>query len=274
MVLQLPFVQQALVEYDESNSSKPFEDLQRSAIVTVRSNGNGMLETYEVKTIRDLVRGAVAGLNVSDIVVVDANASRSYSGEAVTENRQPLMQAKSQEVTWYESNIRNALIAYPGIRVNVEVAIDPVLYYRQDVRTLDGDPLVVKKRVKQQALQRPVTRQVPFLVAGTNGQAKVESWPQRFEETEMMSSGTYESTEKAGMTVKQVSVSIGIPERCVQYILDREMQGLADRSPPILVSEADRESRKEKLLSIWLPKSTRKFDHYCRPMNCLRIRSQ
>ena len=168
----------------------------------------------------------------------------------------PLTQAKNQEVAWYESNIRNALIAYPGIRVNVEVTIDPILHHREDRRSIDGDPIVVTKRVNEEKSKtirsRPKTKQTSFLTAGVNGTAAVEAWPngesnRRFEETELMTSGTFESTERAGLTVKQVSVSIGIPERCVDYFFEQELASLSETSPDSTLSYADQKARKAQI---------------------------
>ena len=231
MVMQLRFVDRAIIDYDETRGVTPFDEMQRTAVVNVTPAGSRVLEMSEVKAIRDTVRGAVAGLRAEDITIIDTFASRSHTGEAdsASEFLQPHVVSKMQAERKYENKIRSALTAYPGIRVNVEVTIDPVIRRVRDERTLDGDTIVVSRTVQREtSARKPSTR--PSLAnhrfdMGANGQAQVQAWnlphEVQSETTESIPGGRFETTETAGLVVTSVNVSIGIPERCVEYFVER-----------------------------------------------------
>ena len=259
MVMQLRFVDRAIVDYDETRGATPFEDMQRTAVVNVTPAANRVLEMSQVKAIRDTVRGAVAGLRSDEITIIDTFASTSHTGStaSVTEPLQPHTLTKIQTERKYENKIRSALTAYPGIRVNVEVGIDPVVRRIRDERNIEGTPMVVERTWQHETSARvPGTSPSIFhsvFGQGANSQAKVSqnaafgsSNEQRTalgnpfqsnlmnqqpiehrtsESSQSMANGSFETTETAGLTVKQVSVSIGIPERCVQYFVDKNIFG-------------------------------------------------
>ncbi|MGI9517757.1 MAG: hypothetical protein ACR2NP_11970 [Pirellulaceae bacterium] len=238
MVLQLGFVHKAIIEYDEARGSSPFADLQRTAIVTVRPVEDRTLETAEVQAIRDTVRGAVAGLRSNDITVIDTNANRSHTlaehelGEATP----PHVAAKLLEERKYEQKIRSALAAYPDVRVNVEVAVDPVVRRVVDHRDIQSEPRVFSQTSQLETSGRmprigqPSTEVVTETFStGANGQAQLdpantdEPWQRRIETTTTMANGTFETTETVGPRVTCVNVSIGIPEQYVRYFVTRTL---------------------------------------------------
>ncbi len=240
MVQQMSFVQKAIVDYDEARGATPFDDLQRTAIVTIKPVGSRILEFAEIKAIRDTVRGAVAGLLSNDVTVIDINANRSWVGVADSESgdSHPHAARRAQEERQYENKIRSALSAYPGIRVNVEVAVDPVLRRVRDERTIDGHPVTVTQTVQRETSQtmpasRPTTPPQEGVTVGTNRHAQITSTSgicqtqRETQVTEAVGSGSFESIETAGLTVTDVRVSIGIPERCVDYFIGREKNRLA-----------------------------------------------
>ncbi len=240
MVQQLSFVQHAMVDYDEAKSATPFSDLQRAAIVTIKPNSFRKLDPPEIKAVRDLVSGAVAGLKPSDVIVTDTHANRSYSGAHPfpSELVRPLAQVKNLEEAIYEQKIRNALEAYPGIRVIVEVVIDPVLHRRLDQRQVDSEPTVVSKTFQRETYQptQPIVRPSgpTHMSAGTNSRIQLPSWAgqtdltRSMETTESVASGTFETKETAGLTVRSVRVSIGIAERCIDHLACRQFPGVQE----------------------------------------------
>jgi flagellar biosynthesis/type III secretory pathway M-ring protein FliF/YscJ len=237
MVQQMDCVQKAIVDYDEARGETPFADLQRTAIVTVKPVGSRTLDSTEVRAIRDTVRGAVAGLMARDITVIDINANRSWVGETglLSLPSAPHVTARLQEERNYENKIRSALTSYPGVRVNVEVTIDPVLRRLRDQRTVDADPVSVSRTTQSESVRPlpaagPTTEPGEILNVGANGQgwAGGDTPPvetrRETEVTKSVSSGTFESTESAGLTVTSVNVSIGVPEHCIEYFVQRERQ--------------------------------------------------
>ncbi len=234
MVQQLAFVRKAIVDYDETRGISPFEDLRRAAIVTVQPEGTRVLEPVEVKAVRDTVRGAVAGLRSSDVTVIDINANRSYVGddELIPAHAAPHAAARIEEERKYENKIRSALSAYPGVRVNVEVAIDPILRRVRDERTVDPDAVTVNRTVEQEYSRpgpatSPSTQPLESRFAGANGQARIFATSGTQRKTEVIQSvsgGSFESIETAGLTVTRVQVSIGVPERCVDWFVNRQQR--------------------------------------------------
>ncbi len=233
MVLQLRFVDRAMVEYDEASGSSPFEDMQRTAIVNVGPAENRNLNLSEVKAIRDTVCGAVAGLQPDDITIIDTFSSKSYTGVIASdaEKFQPHEMAQMQAERKYELKIRSALAAYPGIRVNVEVMIDPVVRRIRDERKIHSKPMVIQKMTHREfESNMPSTtpsRLRGFFSLATNVQGnveKLESPKVVSETTESAANGTFETTESAGPMVKYVNVSIGIPERCVKYFVNQNIE--------------------------------------------------
>lgn len=235
MVMQLRFVDRAIVDYDETRGATPFEEMQRTAVVNVTPLGNRVLEMPEIKAIRDTVRGAVAGLKSEDITIIDTFASKSHTGLGTLENEalQPHTLTKVRAERKYEDKIRSALTAYPGIRVNVEVGIDPVVRRIRDERNIEGEPVVVER-----TYQRETSARVPgaspsifrnVFGQGANSQARVSSFTNPYqrsaEKTQSMANGSYQTTETAGPMITSVSVSIGIPEHCVQYFVEQNMTG-------------------------------------------------
>jgi len=231
MVMQLRFVDRAIVDYDETRGATPFEDMQRTAVVNVTPAGNRGLEASDVKAIRDTVRGAVAGLQAQDITIIDTYASKSHTGTMLADSdaMQPHALTKIQTERKYENKIRSALTAYPGIRVNVEVGIDPVVRRIRDERNIQGEPLVVQKSSQKETSARvPSTR--PSIMQtvfgqGANSQGRVTKlenpYQRTVESTQTMANGTFETTETAGPMVTNVNVSIGVPERCVEYFVNQ-----------------------------------------------------
>ena len=232
MVMQLRFVQRAIVDYDETAAATPFDPMQRTAIVNVTPATSRALEASEVKAIRDTVCGAVAGLHAEQITIIDTFASKSHTGlnDDTVNAMQPYARTQMQAERKYESKIRSALTAYPGIRVNVEVTVDPVTHRIRDERSVDGDSVVVSRTIQTDSAGRIPSTRAKFATQkfgiGANGQAKVQlnpALPNRSTEfTESISSGTYETTETAGNVVTNVSVSIGVPERCVRFLAKRD----------------------------------------------------
>lgn len=234
MVLRLRFVERAIVDYDETRGVTAFDNMQRTAIVTVSPTDNRPLGFSEVKAIRDTVCGAVAGLLTQEITIIDAPGGKSYTGEIASDpdQEQPhtLQQNKSEQK--YETKIRSALMAYPGIRVNVEVGVDSVVRRTRDQSSVEGDPQLFRRTRKSELIPGvPSTKPSPsfpnFFGLGTNGRGRVEPLAknenqQIVETTELIANGTFETTVYSGPTITHVNVSIGIPERCLEYFVSQQ----------------------------------------------------
>lgn len=240
MVQQLGFVEKAIVDYDETPGRTPFDESSRTAIVTVVPIRDMILAAGNVSAIRDTVCGAIAGLPRESVTIIDIGSNTSWVGEkdpAWGDELQPQTVARLQEEDQYEKKIRHALAAYPGVRVNVDVVIDPVVRRVRDQHTIEGQSIPVVQTVQNSTTRNqpgtsPTVTQFAANASdesvGANGFAKLPelgagSITQTRTETLQTTNGSSrESVEAIGMTVEAVRVSIGIPEQCVRYLAGRQ----------------------------------------------------
>ena len=82
LVLQLEFVADAIVDYDELVEGNWPPTTRRSAAIVVRPKGGRLLESFQVDAIRNTICGAVAGLKPSEIVITDIAAGHAYVATA------------------------------------------------------------------------------------------------------------------------------------------------------------------------------------------------
>lgn len=246
MIQQLGFVQRATVEYDETAGSEPFGGTRRTAVVTILSARGEQIDESRIKAVRDTVCGAVAGLGAADVTIIDLASGRSWSGNSMPVRNgmlQAHVSARIFEEQQYSTKIREALAAYPGVRVNVEVAIDPVVRRVRDERTIDPETVPSVQTVQNEVVRRnpgthPSVSPGTFFNAGANGQARIaEGWPEVLSQletrrTETISGSTFETVETSGLTVSSVSVSIGIPETCIRHFAGRSSLPVEDRRLP------------------------------------------
>ncbi len=85
LVLQLEFVADAIVDYDELVDGNWPPTTRRSVAIVVRPKGGRLMESFQVDAIRNTICGAVAGLKPSEIVITDIVAGHAYVGSAATE---------------------------------------------------------------------------------------------------------------------------------------------------------------------------------------------
>jgi len=123
MVVRLPFVEQAWFEMDQTNMRSAFQRSKQSAVISIRPPENVPLTDNHVDTVKRMIGGAIAGLDLNEIVVIDLSA-----GYAHHESDDPglTQQVRFQRIAFeqqriYETRIREVLKEYPGINVNVQV---------------------------------------------------------------------------------------------------------------------------------------------------------
>jgi hypothetical protein len=122
LVLQLEFVADAIVDYDEVVEPGWPTTTRRSAAIVVRPRESRLLESYQVDAIRHTICGAVAGLQPNDIVITDIAAGHAYVGAA-----EPAHAADPAAMLWLEKakleqRIRDALTHFgPDVEATVQL---------------------------------------------------------------------------------------------------------------------------------------------------------
>ena len=124
MVVRLPFVDQAWFEMDAPESRSTFSAVQKAAVVSIRPIEHTILLDQHVDTVRQMIGGAVAGMDAQQIVVIDLStgfAHRHSANKGPLDRKIDAQQAAFARQQLLESRIRQALSHYDGLRVTVIV---------------------------------------------------------------------------------------------------------------------------------------------------------
>lgn len=248
MITSMEGIQQCAVQFSENELPGFPRRIERSAAIMVKPTGTRGLNATEAQAIINIADGAVAGLKDTDITVVDQNTGETFSRDedemGLLPQNNALTQATRYWEEWYRKIITERLRAYePNVQVLVEV--DPTLFEKGVEKVLDSTPTILQTE-NETASSRSTTGAsggTPGVLpnnpqAGANQAAAVSaSQPKEStDETSRESSssavgGTISQTEKAGLEVKSVKVSIGIPRSFYeeQWLRDNPP---ADGEPP------------------------------------------
>lgn len=204
MVARLPFVDQAWFEMDQADSHSAFEKAKQSAVISIRTTNQAALTNQHVDTVKRMIDGAVAGLELDDIVVIDLT-----SGAAHQDNLDPSInrQVRSQQIAYeqrrfYENQIRNVLSEFPGIDVTVLVNVQSAADFEQTALAPPPLPPI--------AIQPAVSNQG----AGANGFASINR--ETNQPTAPILVASHQTTSRVSDSFhKQISVSLDVPQSLV-----------------------------------------------------------
>ena len=171
MILRLPFVQQAWLEIDVAPSSSPFQPDRQSAVISIRPEGDRPLDGQHVDTIRRMIGGAVAGLQASQIEVIDLGEGFAYdrANESAGDfDRHSMQQLRTKEQQ-LEDQIAIALSRFDGVDVDVRLSPCPKVATRRA-------QLVAESVTAETPAERTSIRPVK-LTAGSNGVASIYDKP-------------------------------------------------------------------------------------------------
>ena len=199
MIREIKGISDVMVEYDETRSSGFPRRTDRTAAVSVRPDGQRMLEGYEVETIRSMVQRAVAGMEPTDIVVIDGNSGIAHHwqgdqivGQSENTNTDYASAKQHYEDIW-KQKIKDALKVYPDAEVSVQVQLEQVdgqfASESRTSRSHPGDtaariiPATALSTTHNTQAQRPISDRKPRAIAhfrqalpGSNGQARIQDF--------------------------------------------------------------------------------------------------
>lgn len=212
-------VRWATVEYDQGDRYGLDRSRPQSASVVVNPIGTTPLSRDRIRQIQEMIRSSYAGMKSEDVVVIDTNSS---TAPGAADEDDPLLAKQREAEARIEQKIRALLVGYPA-RVAVSAEIDPTMDISKTTLKYDAEPtnLSTKSRKTENTSSRPANRGVPG--AGPNGLAvnRAVSIEDNLETTktkadERESSGVagqqYEQSRMASLQVKQVRVSVGLPD--------------------------------------------------------------
>ena len=187
-----------------------------SAVVAVVPAGNFEIDKKRVHMLASLVSGAVAGLDITKVRVVDESAGRSYTAadpaDAVAAD---LLEVRRSEERYYESKIYERLSYIPGVLASVFAEQETSLTQTQQTR-LDK-PVVSKSSTETTSESRgplsaePGTR--PNVGATLAAAGSAEQMEKEITEEEFLGERGREITTRQNTrgVVTRLTASVGVP---------------------------------------------------------------
>ena len=138
VVSRMAGIEEATVTYDEVELGGFPVRKRTTAMVAARGGGQRNLDVEQVRSVRDLIAGAIAGLESNDVTVTDLGKGRTYRGGAAPSDAELgetyIAIKKTLEDSWRD-RIAEMLSVYPGIVVAVNAELNPT-----DARDQDAGP--------------------------------------------------------------------------------------------------------------------------------------
>jgi flagellar M-ring protein FliF len=140
-------VEAATVQYQE-NKREGFPPVtERKTTVAVRAKNGGKLEPGLVQAVRTAASGWF-GVTAEDVTIIDLNGNVTFGGDLATREpegpRTPYADAKRWYENYWKDKIRDCLAVYPGIKVGVNVELDPELDNESRKVTVDTQPTALE----------------------------------------------------------------------------------------------------------------------------------
>ena len=128
LVMQLPFVDEAYLEFDRAPGQRLFEPELLTAVVMVKPSRPEPLGLDQVMTVRQLIAGAIAGMSQDRVVVTDIHAGIAYA-DPIDEGGRLRIEAVRYRVNRQRqilNRVRQALGEWPEIEIEVVVELGAV----------------------------------------------------------------------------------------------------------------------------------------------------
>ena len=216
----IPEIEEAIVEWDRVKSSGfgPRQSLV-TATVSVLPRGGRELSPQLMNSLRQFVAGAVAGLSVDNVTVMDMSTGRVPVTESdpLYDRVLALTKLRKQE---YEAQIRQALAYIPDVLVGVNVDLENLKTSVERQQLLDPKPFPVQTTTQTtslQATQKPSAEpgagsNVPRSVQFSRGTERTNATEENREI--QVNAASVRNIEKVfeGLFPKAVQVAVSIPD--------------------------------------------------------------
>ena len=230
IVKMMEGVEDAKVLYDV-RAGRGFEKEQITATVSVQPAGNSAFGPHQVNMIRKAVAGAIAGLKPDQVTVLDLSGGSRANGSGASPAANFDDPYYSTRIAYEErlrDGVKDLLADIPGLRVQVNAELDPVLgsESREISAPSDGVPIRQTKRAEEVANNRvedrgPVGPRAngPGRTGGDEAVAKSEnSVKNEHDDVENFVPTTEKLLKEAGLVPKHVRVAIAIPSDYLELV--------------------------------------------------------
>lgn len=206
-----------------------------TASVNVKPLGSRPLEEEQVRSIRKLVAGAVAGLTPEKVTVVDSNTGRNWSdstsGGLGSGSDDEYISRMREYQRHYERAIRETLAYVPGVTVTVNVELERERRRTEEKVDVNPKPIQVHSRAETRsnssestnpagrpglAAQQESNQPAQLRTASAAGNRSQEE--QSVEESQSVVSSETTLAEFVGLTPNKVTAAIGIPGSYIENL--------------------------------------------------------
>jgi flagellar M-ring protein FliF len=227
-ISMFPEVKTASVVYDQGERRGLSRARPQSASVFVVPEGADPLPRHRVGAIKEMVRGCYAELSIDDINVTDAHGTTVSSLDA---EEDPQLRKQQDTEAWYKQKIRSALSDYPAI-VEVFADIDPTMDVEKASTTFDSEGTTISNRsrkIESENNRKPVGGLTGTGPNATSNRAtsiddelQSSKLSDKTDDVQKVAGQQYERSRTASLTVKSISVTVGLPRSFFKSIYIQE----------------------------------------------------
>lgn len=215
----MPIVKSASVMYDPGQDGIGKRHVRASAMATITTT-NGSVTTALADAVADMISGAVARIQVTDVKVVDARTGKSV---AVSDPSNILpsdaLEVKRNIEERKRREIENILDYIPGVRVGVNVLMDSVAARTEHRTEFDKEQPIESERVEE-SVSRDISNAGEPGPRSNTGLSINGAGPTGREQTENVTETRFfenkpvlleQDTVHTGHQVKLINVAVNIP---------------------------------------------------------------
>lgn len=232
LIARFPDIRLAEVDYDVSDKVRFGQEPIQTATVVVTPEGTEPLSQGRVAMVRQLVKGAYAGLKVDDIQVIDTNGSSMYSAST---DDDPMVRKQREAEMRIETKIRSMLSDFGPIRVAVTAEIDPSMGAESAALTFGPQTQTLSEKSSKSEFES--NRIPPSGVPGTptnttiasnrptslDGSSLITKTKEDMKESEKATPWTYQVGSTAGLGIKSASAAIMLPQSFIERLAKKEL---------------------------------------------------
>lgn len=239
-ISMFPDVRTASVTHDRGDRRGFSQTRPQSASVFVVPEGSDPLPRHRIHAIKELIRGSYAELAIDDINVIDAYGTTLSTLDA---EEDPQLRKQQDTETLWRQKIRTALSDYPAV-VEVFADIDPTMDAEQASTTFDAEGTTVANRTRKivsSSKRNPAggvpgtgTNATSNRAASIDNELQSNNLSDNTNDVEKVAGQLYKSSRIASLTVKSISVTVGLPR---SYFKSIHVQEALEKDPTMSVAD-------------------------------------
>ena len=281
IVRQMPWVDEAVVVYDEEQARGLSSVKQVTATVNVKPALGEMLDPRRAKNLQTLIAKSVIGLRAEDVAVTNLGEGgpAGSGGEVYPEMfDDEYYRTKVTFELGKKRSIENALSDIPGVRVEVNAELDAIVEELTTNVTPDPKATMLREKTSTESSEQSTTagggQPGPF-ANGPNRQGTDEALQKQninktmteMTETDNVVGQEQRTTRRAGYTLKEVWATVTVPSSHVENLWRQRNPDAKDPPKPdeLVVIEdilrTDVENIVEPLLLLQVNKGEDTYKH-------------